>query len=138
MTADRFTKVQDCLIGAGLIQKVRNGFNLPGYSQTSRFALTDLGCRELQGDKWAFQDFKVSRGSEAIRLKDSQDRLRGYDDTPEIIAMRSNLDEINAKLDASDIDTTRPLTIHDREPEYEGRKVHLHRVFNRDSFDIVE
>jgi hypothetical protein len=38
-------------------------------------------------------------------------------------------------LDATDIDTTRRLTIHDRKPEYQGRKVRLYRVFNRGSFD---
>lgn len=30
---------------------------------------------------------------------------------------------------------TRPLSIHDKGPDYEGRKVRLHRVFNRGNFD---
>ncbi len=114
---------------------VRRGFSLPGHSQTSRFALTKKGAVRLQVEDWTFADFRVDRGKETIRLKDKNDRLCGYDDTPETMAMRAFLDEINAKLDATDIDTTRLLTIHDRKPEYRGRKVRLHRVFNRGNFD---
>ena len=71
----------------------------------------------------------------AFAQQGSEDRLCGYDDTPETMAMRARLDEINAKLDATDIDTARPLSIHDKGPDYKGRKVRLHRVFNRGSFD---
>ncbi len=130
-----FIRVQDWLIKTGHIERVKSGFNLPGYSQTSRFALTEAAALELEVEDWGFADFKVERGIEVIRLKDKQDRLCGYDDTPETKAMRARLDEINAKLDATDIDTIRPLTIHDRKPEYQGRKVRLHRVFNRGNFD---
>ena len=135
MTADRFTTVQDWLCKLGHIEMVKRGFNLPDHSQTSRFALTKKGANELQVEDWTFADFKVDRGKETIRLKDMNDRLCGYDDTPETMAMRASLDEINAKLDATEIDTTRLLTIHDRKPEYRGRKVRLHRVFNRGNFD---
>jgi|TARA_R110002049_G_scaffold264247_1_gene440383 hypothetical protein len=134
MTADRFRTVQDWLIKCGHIDMVQSDFNLPGYSQTSRFALTKEGARELQIDDWTFADFTVDRGRESIRLKDLNDRLCGYGDTPETVAMRERLDEINAKLDAADIETTRPLSIHDRKPEYQGLKVRLHRVFNRGNF----
>jgi hypothetical protein len=48
MTADRFVLVQDWLNKAGHIEMVKRGFNLPGHSQTSRFALTDKGESELQ------------------------------------------------------------------------------------------
>jgi hypothetical protein len=136
MTADRFVLVQDWLNKAGHIEMVKRGFNLPGHSQTSRFALTEKGEAELQVDDWTFADFRVDRGKEAIRMKNTKDRLCGYDDTPETVAMRARLDEINATLDATDIETTRPLTNHDRKPEYQGRKVRLHRVFNRGSFDL--
>lgn len=135
MTADRFRTVQDWLIKCGHVEMVKSGFNLPGYSQTSRFGLTEIGAMELETEDWTFDDFKVNRGRETVRLKDLSDRLSGYDDTPETVAMRARLDEINAKLDASDIATTRLLTIHDRKPEYQGRKVRLHRVFNRGNFD---
>jgi len=135
MTADRFVLVQDWLIKAGHIEMVKRGFNLPGNSQTSRFALTEKGEAELQVEDWTFADFRVDRCKETIRLKDIKDLLCGYDDTSETMAMRARLDEINAKLDATDIDTTRLLTIHDRKPEYQGRKVRLHRVFNRGDFD---
>ena len=135
MTAVRFITVQDWLIEAGLIEMVRSGFNLPGHGQTSRFALTAKGRQELQAGEWTFHDFKVDRGKETIRLKDTKDRLCRYDDTNETMAMRACLDEINGKLDATDIDTSPPLTIYDKRPEYKGRKVRLHRVFNRDSFD---
>ena len=135
MTADRFVIVQDWLIKAGHVEMVKRGFNLPGHSQTSRFALTEKGEAELEVDEWTFADFRVDRGKETIRWKDKNDRLCGYDDTPETMAMRACLDEINAKLDATEIDTTRLLTIHDRKPEYRGRKVRLHRVFNRGNFD---
>ncbi|EKE45737.1 hypothetical protein OCGS_0156 [Oceaniovalibus guishaninsula JLT2003] len=64
-----------------------------------------------------------------------EDRLCGYDDTLGTVAMRARLAEINAKLEVSEINTTQPLTIHDKKPDYKGRKVRLHRVFNRDSFD---
>lgn len=135
MKTKLFITVQDRLINAGYVEKVKSGFNLPGYSQTSRFALTERGKLELETHEWDFSDFKVERGRETIRLKDKQDRLCGYEDTPEIDAMRARLDEINAKLDTTDIDTARPLTIHDKEPEYKGGKVSLYRVFNRDTFD---
>ena len=135
MTADRFVVVQDWLIKAGHIEMVKRGFNLPGHSQTSRFVLTEKGANELQVEDWAFADFQVSRGKETIRLKDVDDWLCGYDNTPETEAMGAKLDEINAKLDATDIDITRPLTIHDWKDEPQSRKVHLYRVFNRNSFD---
>ncbi|WP_146636142.1 hypothetical protein [Nioella nitratireducens] len=135
MTADRVRLVQDCLCKHGYVEMVKRGFNLPGHSQTSRFALTEKGEAELQADDWTFADFRVDKGKETIRLKDAKDQLCGYNDTPEVDDMRARLDEINAKLDATDIDTTRTLTIHDRKPEYQGRKVRLHRVFNRGDFD---
>ncbi|PHP29149.1 hypothetical protein [Limimaricola cinnabarinus] len=135
MTADRFRTVQDWLVKCGHIELVKKGYNLPGDSQTSRFALTEAGAKELEVKDWTFDDFKVYRGREAVRLKDHNDRLCGYDDTPEIDDLRARLDEINAKLDTIDIATTRPLTIHDRKSEYQGRKVRLHRVFNRGNFD---
>jgi hypothetical protein len=134
MTADRFRTVQDFLIGSGYVEMVTKGHNLPGDTQTSRFALTKGGARELQADAWTYADFKVERGRETIRLKDINDRLCGYDDTPETDAMRARLDEINTKLDATEIGTTRPLTVIDRKPEYSGRKVRLHRVFGRRNF----
>lgn len=134
MTANRFITVQDCLMRSGYIDMVRSGFNLPGYSRTSRFALTEAGAKALQADSWTYADFAVERGSETIRLRDKDDRLCGYEDTPETEAMRARLSEINTKLDATLIATTRQLTIHDRKPEYEGRKVRLHRMFNRGSF----
>lgn len=135
MTADRFTTVQDWLCKLGHIEMVKRGFNLSDHSQTSRFALTKKGESELQVEDWNFADFRVERGKETIRLKGINDRLCGYDDTPETIAMRASLDEINAKFDTTDIATTRTLTIHDKKPEYRGRKVRLHRVFNRGNFD---
>lgn len=135
MKAMLFITAQDWLINAGYVEKVKSGFHLPGYSQTSRFALTKTGALELEADEWDFADFKVERGTETVRLKDAKDRLCGYDDTPETLAMRARLDEINVKLDATEIATTRTLTIHDRKPEYQGRKVRLHRVFNRGNFD---
>lgn len=135
MTTDRFRTVQDWLCKLGYIEMVKRGFNLPGHSQTSRFSLTEQGAQELQTEDWKFSDFQVDKGKETIRLKDMKDRLCGYEDTPEIDAMRARLDEINAKLDATDIDTTRPLTVHDKGPEYKGRKVSLYRVFNRGTFD---
>lgn len=135
MTAVRFITVQDWLIKAGYVAQVESGFNFPGYSRTSRFALTEKGAHDLQAKDWGYSDFKVERGRETIRLKDTKDQLCGYDDTSETVAMRLKLDEINAKLEATCIDTVRPLTIHDKRPEYKGRNVHLYRVFNRGSFD---
>lgn len=135
MTAGRFITVQDWLIKTGYVAQVTSGFNLPGYSRTSRFALTEKGAHELQAKDWGYSDFKVARGREAIRLKDSKNRLCDYDDTAMTAALRAQVDEINAKLDKTDIDTMRPLTIYDKKPEYKGRKVRLHRVFNRGNFD---
>ncbi|SEP23695.1 hypothetical protein SAMN04490248_1482 [Salinihabitans flavidus] len=135
MKAALFITVQDWLMKSGDVEKVKSGFNLPGYSQTSRFGLTEKGVLELEAEDWTFADFKVDRGRETIRLKDDKDRLCGYGDTPETMTMRARLDEINAKLGATEIGTTRPLNIHDKEPDYKGRKVRLYRVFNRDSFD---
>ena len=135
MKAALFITVQDWLIEAGYVEKVKSGFNLPGYSQTSRFALTEKGVLELEAEDWDFADFKVDRGRETIRLKDAEDRLCGYDDTPETMALRAHLDEINVKLNATDIDTAPPLTIHDKGPDYKGRKVRLHLVFNRGRFN---
>lgn len=135
MKAALFITVQDWLINSGYVEMVRSGFNLPGYSKTSRFALTKKGALELEAEEWEFADFKVERGAETIRLKDNKGQLCGYDDTPETVTMRARLDEINAKLDATDIGTTRPLTIHDRKPAYHGGKVRLHRVFNWGDFD---
>jgi hypothetical protein len=68
-------------------------------------------------------------------MKDTKDRHCGYDDAPQIDAMRAKLDEINAKLEGVDIDTPRPLTIHDWKNEPRTRKVRLYRVFNRGDFD---
>lgn len=135
MKAKLFITVQDQLINAGYVEKVKSGFNLPGYSQTSRFALTEKGALELETHEWDVNDFKVHRGRETIRLKDADDRLCGYDDTPEIMAIRAHIDEINAKLEATDIDTARPLSLHDKGADYKGRKVRLYRVFNRGNFD---
>ncbi|MCE8513564.1 hypothetical protein KBY22_12715 [Ruegeria pomeroyi] len=135
MKAALFITAQDRLMKSGYVEMVKSGFNLPGYSQTSRFVLTARGVLELEAEEWDFADFKVDRGRETIRLKDAEDRLCGYDDTPETMAMRARLDEINAKLDATDIDTTRPLTIHDKRPDYKGRKLRLYRVFNRGNFN---
>lgn len=135
MTADRFVLVQDWLIKAGHIEMVKRGFNLPGHGQTSRFALTAKGEAELQADDWTFADFRVDRSKEAIRMKDIKDRLCGYDDAPEIDDMRARLDEINATLEAVNIGTVRPLTIHDWKDEPESRRVRLYRVFNRGDFD---
>lgn len=135
MKAMLFITVQDQLIEAGYIEKVKSGFNLPGYSQTSRFAMTDTGALELETHEWDYSDFVVDRGRETIRLKDVEDRLCGYYETSETMAMRARLDEINAKLDATHIDTAPTLTIYDKGPEYKGRKVRLYRVFNRDNFN---
>ncbi|MEO0938631.1 MAG: hypothetical protein AAFY38_10810 [Pseudomonadota bacterium] len=135
MKAALFITAQDWLIQSGYVEMLKSGFNLPGYSQTSRFALTEKGALVLETSEWHFADFKVDRGRETIRLKDAEDRLCGYDDTPETMALRAHLGEINAKLDATDIDTARPLTIHDKGPDYKGRKARLYRVFNRGSFD---
>lgn len=135
MKAALFITAQDWLMKSGYVEMLKSGFNLPGYSQTSRFALTEKGALELETSEWDFADFKVDRGRETIRLKDAKGRLCGYDDTPDTMAMRAHMDEINAKLDATDIDTTRPLSIHDKGPDFAGRKVRLHRVFNRGNFD---
>ncbi len=135
MTSDRFRLVQDWLCKMGHIEMVKRGFNLPGHSQTSRFALTEKGEGELQVEDWTFADFQVDKDKEAIRLKDIKDRLCGYDDTPEIDDMRARLDEINAKLEAAKIETKRQLTFHDWKDEPQSRKARLYRVFNRDSFD---
>ncbi|WJY21732.1 hypothetical protein QTA57_00535 [Fontisubflavum oceani] len=134
MKAALFITVQDWLMKSGYVEKVKSGFNLPGYSQTSRFALTEKGALELEAEGWGFSDFKVDRGRETIRLKDAQDRLCGYDDTPETDAMRRKLDQINAKLEATEIETSHPLTIHDKRPDYKGKKVRLYRVFIRGRF----
>lgn len=135
MTAKRFITVQDCLMRSGHIEMVSSGFNLPGYSRTSRFALTEAGARALQADRWTYPDFAMDRGTESIRLRDKNDRLCGYDDTPETEAMRARLNEINTKLDATRIATTRQLVVHDRKPEYQGRRVRLHRIFGRGGFE---
>jgi hypothetical protein len=127
--------VQDWLVTAGHIELVKRGFNLPGYSQTSRFALTCKGVKELDADDWELDDFFVDRGKEPIRLKDIDDRLCNYIETSESDAMRKRLADINLRLELADINTSSPLTQFDRKPEYQGRKVHLHRVFNRGDFE---
>ncbi len=135
MKAALFIASQDWLMKSGYVEMVKSGFNLPGYSQTSWFVLTEKGALELETNEWAFADFKVDRRRETIRLKDADDRLCGYDDTPETMAMRAHMDEINAKLDATEIDTALPLTIYDKGPDYKGRKVRTYRVFNQGNFD---
>ena len=136
MTSGRFRLVQNWLCKLGYVEMIKRGFNLPGHSQTSRFALTEKGESELEVANWTFADFRLERGKETIRMKDNEDRLCGYDDAPEIDDMRARLDEINAKLEAVNIDTTAPLTIHEWKNEPQSRKVQLYRVFNRGSFDL--
>lgn len=134
MTTGRFITVQDWLCKSGHLEMVQGGFNLPGYSHTSRFALTEKAVEYLQAEECRLRDFKVERGQETIRLKDPSERYCGYEDTPETDAMRANLCEINAKLATANIDTMRPLTINDWKDEPTSRKVHLYRVFNRGTF----
>lgn len=135
MTTNRLILVQDWLCKTGHIEIVKKGFNLPGYSQTSRFALTNKGATELDADDWSIDDFAIERGKEPIRLKDADNRLISYSDTPNTAAMRERLAEINTRLALADIGTTTPLTLHDRKPEYQGRNASLHRVFNRGDFN---
>lgn len=135
MTTDRFLTVQDWLCRTGHMEMVQGGFNFPGYSHTSRFALTAKAAEDLQAEECGLGDFKVERGQDTIRLKDTNERLCRYEDTPETDAMRANLCEINAKLATSNINTMRPLTIQDWKDEPKSRKVHLYRVFNRGNFD---
>lgn len=62
MKAALFITVQDWLMKSGYVEMVKSGFNLPGYSQTSRFALTERGVLDAGSQGLGFCQLQSGPG----------------------------------------------------------------------------
>ncbi len=138
----------------------RSRYGLPGCTLTHVVGVIDLlrcqalveeertlpGQRGQRSRVWAsprliaiFQDFKnfEYHAVEEIRFKDSEKKLIAYDDTEEIVRMRSEMQGINRalmklNLGASTINLTRDVLWSAEGKPIIPAKIQSHRVFNVD------
>lgn len=107
LTYDTFRPAFGGLEALGYLQIVRNAFHDPvtGIGRTTRICATDKLVRlltdsgQLTASKVGFRHGVDS--AEVIVLRDSDKRDIEYDDTPEIQAMRADLQRINSRLSKS-------------------------------------
>lgn len=134
MTANRFILVQDWLLSYGYMRIEQKGYNFAGEGQTTRVIITDKAVNDLEAGDLSLRDFWIEKPDEIILLKNSDDHLCNYQDNDETNVMRSNLERINELLGKTDISTSRPLTLHERKPDFVGDKVYLYRLFQYGDF----
>jgi hypothetical protein len=125
MTTNRFLMVQNWLQKAGHMALDKRGYHFPDNAQVSMFKLTTRAAFEFEADALTVRDFRIDRPDDPVVLKDSQGQLCRYDDTLEASAIRMALNQINERLDATAITTSRALTYLDSDRDFVGTRVNL-------------